>query len=411
MYVWGGYAKRKDKGHEMTDMWALHLNPLLEQNGSPTWEKVSQRGTVPSSRSGSSWVLYKNRCVVFGGVHDEEHGRFGIDSVFYDDMYIFDIDKRRWYPLLLRGVKDPPSASGGNKNKKKKVKPSNATKATHETDEGEGSDDNGDENDNMFAFIDENGDIVYMEYDDDGEEAPPGFNTNDTLTMEGGETFDTEEREKMKEAEADAAQKRDEEALAKAKAEKEAAAAAKGPSPCGRMKTNMTVLGNSLVLYGGVTDVGDKQITLDDVWALDLKKLDRWENLVAATSQVWFGDEEDDDEDLDEEQKKQIQKWDERDNNNSGSDYSDDDEEDSDSDDGEEELDDEETLFLSMKKALEDIKVSEKKKEKEKRKKEQRKERAHNAVSDDSDDGSDSSDEEGHPNPYPKTLILTLTLT
>lgn len=35
-----------------------------------------------------------------------------------------------------------------------------------------------------------------------------------------------------------------------------------------------TVVGNSLYLFGGTIEIGDKEITLDDMWSLDLAKLD-----------------------------------------------------------------------------------------------------------------------------------------
>lgn len=33
-------------------------------------------------------------------------------------------------------------------------------------------------------------------------------------------------------------------------------------------------MGNTLWLLGGTVEVGDKEITLDDMWSLDLAKLD-----------------------------------------------------------------------------------------------------------------------------------------
>lgn len=41
----------------------------------------------------------------------------------------------------------------------------------------------------------------------------------------------------------------------------------------------VAVLGNTLWLLGGVVEVGESEITLDDMWSLDLVKLDGW-NLV-----------------------------------------------------------------------------------------------------------------------------------
>ncbi len=39
------------------------------------------------------------------------------------------------------------------------------------------------------------------------------------------------------------------------------------------------MLGSTLYLMGGIVEVGDREITLDDMWALDLAKLDGWQPL------------------------------------------------------------------------------------------------------------------------------------
>lgn len=36
------------------------------------------------------------------------------------------------------------------------------------------------------------------------------------------------------------------------------------------------MFGNTLWLLGGTVEVGEKEITLDDMWRLDLAKLDGW---------------------------------------------------------------------------------------------------------------------------------------
>jgi hypothetical protein len=38
----------------------------------------------------------------------------------------------------------------------------------------------------------------------------------------------------------------------------------------------VAVTGNTLWLLGGVVEVGESEVTLDDMWSLDLVKLDGW---------------------------------------------------------------------------------------------------------------------------------------
>ena len=52
------------------------------------------------------------------------------------------------------------------------------------------------------------------------------------------------------------------------------------PKPKGRINTALTVINNTLYLYGGIVEVGrgekTREVTLDDMWSLDLAKLEGW---------------------------------------------------------------------------------------------------------------------------------------
>lgn len=45
----------------------------------------------------------------------------------------------------------------------------------------------------------------------------------------------------------------------------------------GSVSLQVAVAGNTLWLLGGVVEVGESEITLDDMWSLDLVKLDGWQ--------------------------------------------------------------------------------------------------------------------------------------
>ena len=64
------------------------------------------------------------------------------------------------------------------------------------------------------------------------------------------------------------------------------------PSP--RINPCLMVRGNSLFIYGGVVEVGDVEVALDDCWALDLNKRDRWRQVLPGTMQtmVWQGEDD-----------------------------------------------------------------------------------------------------------------------
>lgn len=48
------------------------------------------------------------------------------------------------------------------------------------------------------------------------------------------------------------------------------------PRPIGRINASMAVRGSTLWLMGGMLEIGDNEIALDDLWSLDLNKLDCW---------------------------------------------------------------------------------------------------------------------------------------
>jgi N-acetylneuraminic acid mutarotase len=94
-----------------SDSWVLHLSPIL-QGKSPTWERLTssvQRkqlaatsSKTPNGRSGMAAVSYKNRLLVYGGVVDVEQHHHKMDSVFYNDLFAFDVEKRKWFPVHVK---------------------------------------------------------------------------------------------------------------------------------------------------------------------------------------------------------------------------------------------------------------------------------------------------------------------
>lgn len=48
-------------------------------------------------------------------------------------------------------------------------------------------------------------------------------------------------------------------------------------------------------MYGGVTEVGDVEVTLDDCWSIDLSKRDQWRRVLQGVMHtlVWRGEDAD----------------------------------------------------------------------------------------------------------------------
>lgn len=102
-YTLASLAQNETK--TFSDSWSLNLSPLLESKP-PIWERLSKKGLAPSIRSGCASALYKNSMMVFGGVLDSEQDQHRVASVFYDDLFGLEIEKRKWYKVCGSGAED-----------------------------------------------------------------------------------------------------------------------------------------------------------------------------------------------------------------------------------------------------------------------------------------------------------------
>ena len=361
-FVYGGYSKLKNpapgsksEAKIHNDCWALHLKGIASGR-TPTWDRVSRRGEYPSIRSGTSCIPYKSRMLVFGGVADDEQEHHTIKSVFYDDLFAFDMDRRRWFKMGLK------KSSGGGRRRKRKDE-NDAEKdnldhpgAVHEENEDGSGDEDDDDMDiasgvegeatssgwdldmlraNMFAFIDGDGNVVYEKIEDDadgdadenkssdsrehkkkrgdekdneGEDAIPSIATAIALDNDKPESkMDVDEA-------ADAT--KDRAALSKDDAVQNllprgavgtsevmaintasgAPEAVARETPLPRIHASVVVRGSTLYVYGGLLEVGDREVTLDDCWSIDLNKREKWVCIWPGSmhKQVWRGVAEDD---------------------------------------------------------------------------------------------------------------------
>ncbi|KAG6391268.1 hypothetical protein SASPL_149021 [Salvia splendens] len=106
IYLYGGYSKEvsssdkkvSEKGNVHSDMWCL--DPKTWE-----WNKVKKTGMPPGPRAGFSMAVHKKRALFFGGVVDMEMEGDLMISLFLNEIYGFQLDNHRWYPLELRKEK------------------------------------------------------------------------------------------------------------------------------------------------------------------------------------------------------------------------------------------------------------------------------------------------------------------
>ncbi|KAG3084915.1 hypothetical protein PI124_g18254 [Phytophthora idaei] len=306
VFVYGGYAKvknvgEKSEGKVYSDLWALNLAPVLKRQ-SPTWEKLSRKGQAPSPRGGAAVTVHKQRFILFGGVFDEEKRRHTIQSTFYNDLFVYDMDRRRWFEFKLRGKK----STDGKRRRKKKSKTledGTADDSDEEDEEEEEVEDFDTMLEKQFGYVDDEGNIVYIE-DAHEEEETKEEEKEDEQQIELDLEEETKEEEKPIVVEESKSEEPEEEEPA-------------APAPCARINPAVMIRGSTLYVYGGVVEDGDREITLDDCWSLDLKRLEEWKEVLPGTmsQQIWKGevseteessdgddDDDDDDDDFDEEE-------------------------------------------------------------------------------------------------------------
>eukprot|EP01033_Poteriospumella_lacustris_P005367 gene5367-3826_t len=278
MYVYGGFAKEKTPGAkkehiEHEDMWSMSLKPLVQAKGAAAatstaaldwsklaWQRVSKKGEYPTARCGAVAAVFKNKALIFGGVFDEEGPRHALLSSFFNDLFAFDMDRKRWYQLGLKQVKDKAKLQEERNAKKLQRKQAaavalaaapalkDAAIAVEETlPEAPGS--------SVAA--------APLAAPPSAPAAPVALHkasrqaAHASATAVGG--------------------------LVLRSAEDFARYFGAAVEPCARIHACAMMRGASLVIYGGVTEANDVEITLDDCWALDINKRDSWRRVLSGT--------------------------------------------------------------------------------------------------------------------------------
>eukprot|EP00595_Chromulina_sp_UTEXLB2642_P001484 CAMPEP_0196765108 /NCGR_PEP_ID=MMETSP1095-20130614/7610_1 /TAXON_ID=96789 ORGANISM="Chromulina nebulosa, Strain UTEXLB2642" /NCGR_SAMPLE_ID=MMETSP1095 /ASSEMBLY_ACC=CAM_ASM_000446 /LENGTH=757 /DNA_ID=CAMNT_0042122529 /DNA_START=202 /DNA_END=2472 /DNA_ORIENTATION=+ len=433
VYVYGGFSKEKNpnqkkEGKIHDDMWMLNLKPAITTGVGRnaldvqkiTWHKISKKGMYPSVRCGSTMCVYKNKAIVFGGVFDEEGPRHSLISNFYNDMYAFDMERRRWYQLGLKQAKSKDTTV--KKSNNQLVDNEINSDSDGEVDAKDGIEESNERNyddGSYFGFIDENGNVIYVDIEADTtanvdlsknltiqitndtstdqltelttelttnltnklttelntdltneltnditneltndlnnelveevnnlsiNDATNTFNNSDSnqtnnlivdlnnnstdnltnsltsalinnLTIQSTTNLSTKSHNRkqiVKEIDNKIDSKINSEIVSYFDGRRD---------PCPRINSCLVIRGNTLLVYGGVMELGDVEVTLDDCWSLDLNKRDHWKQVLPGTmkSMEWKGDEIDNDT----EGTQSISDDDEEDDEESGSDQSD----------------------------------------------------------------------------------------
>jgi hypothetical protein len=183
---------------------------------------------------------HKGRGILFGGVHDVEESEEGIDSEFFNQLFAYNIDRNRFFPLALRRART---------NAKKTAGAEKSRRGRGKADEEELL--------RNLAMIEGKGNV------EDVAENAAAANESDS---------DKEDATKI-----------------------EKPILWEFPHP--RFNAQLAVQDDTCFIYGGTFEKGDREYTFDELWSLDLGKMDGVREIFKREIEDWQGDESEDDED------------------------------------------------------------------------------------------------------------------
>ncbi|KAI5361718.1 putative kelch-type beta propeller [Septoria linicola] len=267
--IYGGYSRVKasaavkSKGNKpgssrvilkpmvYQDTWFLQITPPASDAPAKTppvvrWERRKRPVNAPNpARAGATMTHHKGRGIAFGGVHDVEESEEGMDSEFFNLLHAYNIDRNRFFQLSLRRPRAPGKKAVANSDR--------ARRGRGKADEEELL--------RNLALIEGKG---KLDGDDELGGAPTGGDSED-------EDSANIEKPTMWEM----------------------------PHP--RFNAQLTVQEDTLYIFGGTFEKGDQEFTFDEMWSIDLGKLDGVKEVFKRDLEDWQGSEDEDSEDDDDE--------------------------------------------------------------------------------------------------------------
>lgn len=236
------------------DAWFLRISPPAADapdSTGPTvrWERRKRPANLPNpARAGCTMAYHKGRGITFGGVHDVEASEEGIDSQFFDSLFAWNVERNRFFQLNLRRPKFP--------GRKLQPTPAMKSKDRSKADEEELLQ-------NLASLEARRG--IHRERDKEMDVGIPKI--LDTVEPGKSEVIRFE-------------------------------------MPHPRFNSQLAVQDDSLFILGGTFERGDREFTFNDMYSVDLVKLDGIKEIFYNEPVNWNikdQDESEEDEDDDEE--------------------------------------------------------------------------------------------------------------
>ncbi|MBE3047310.1 hypothetical protein IMZ48_33280 [Candidatus Bathyarchaeota archaeon] len=196
------------------------------------WEKRKRPVNSPTPvRAGATMAFHRGRGIMFGGVHDVEMTDEDIESEFFNAIFAWNIERNRFFPLVLRKPRGPKKLNAAEQRTGRR----NRAQA------------NEDELLKQLAALEagkslEDLDGIEIEKKDEEEEANEGPVKEMPVTLE---------------------------------------------PPHARFNAQVAVQNDVLYVYGGTFEKGDREFTFDDLYAINLEKLDGCKRIFSIDHEDW----------------------------------------------------------------------------------------------------------------------------
>ncbi|MCJ1262240.1 hypothetical protein MMC22_002110 [Lobaria immixta] len=222
------------------DTWFLRITqPQGDISGSSPpavrWERRKKPVNAPNPpRAGATMAYHKGRGILFGGVHDVEESEEGIDSEFFDTLFAWNIERNRYFQLTLRHARAAPIKLAEDRG--------GARRGRGRADEAELL--------RNLAALQATGTITgadIMEADNSMDVEDPPVKPVKPILM---------------------------------------------TMPHPRFNAQLAIQDDVLYIFGGTYEHGDREYTFDEMWAIDLGKLDGVQEIYKREVENWQGSDE-----------------------------------------------------------------------------------------------------------------------
>ncbi|RNF02437.1 kelch repeat-containing protein [Trypanosoma rangeli] len=254
LFVYGGFSTekfnrfKKLQANVHHDLWSIklpqHINAADNANAEgdfALWTKIRLGGIPPPIRCGVGSAFKDNKMYLFGGVVDIESPGGKVVSTFTSDLFVFHMDTKRFYPIVLRARKKTTALElkGGDLQSE--------LRALHLQHLAGNS---------LFSAADSEEE---EEEEEDGEESYGSIVVDEENEMK--ESFEVNKRGQI--------------------------------YPHRRMNASMLIMGNTLYIFGGQFESGSREVTMSDLFSFNLNTCDTYRVLLAQdlSRLVWLGKE------------------------------------------------------------------------------------------------------------------------